>query len=437
MLALACLFGTPAAAQTAASQAPAAIAPPSTAPAPPAPPQTLTGDWGGLRTQLSNEGVDISSGFKGEVAGNVHGGPPSKWAESGEFDLGATVDTRKLFGLIGGVFQTTITIREGAPSPGDLLQQAEEVYGRGNIARLTELWYRQKLFDDLLTIKFGRIPQGDFNNFSCDFMNLTFCGAPGGNIVGNYWYNWPIAQWAAWARVDVQDVDFKLGVTEINPKDLDLNFAPGWFSGSTGAMGQAEVGWSPKLGPNALQGHYQAGVWDDTSGGPDVLIGVDGRPFALTGLPPLHRSDRYGFYIQGEQQITGKAAYDPDGAGWTNKEGLSVFVNFVQADNATSILNNQFNAGLLYAGPFETRPNDSIGVASGWTNYNSRAAEALALANPGVAVPHREYPIEVFYSYQVLPWWDLRPDFQYIVHPAGLTHAGDEIFAGLRTDLKF
>ena len=154
---------------------------------PPAPQeqQTLTGDWGGLRTRLSNEGVDISSGFKGEFAGNVHGGPPSKSAESGEFDLGATIDTRKLFGLIGGTIQTTITVREGAPPPGGLLQQSEEVFGRGNIARLTQFWYQQKLFDDLLTLKFGRLPQGDFNNFSCDFMNLTFCGAPGGNLVGN------------------------------------------------------------------------------------------------------------------------------------------------------------------------------------------------------------------------------------------------------------
>jgi porin len=434
---LACVLAGPAGAQTAPSQTPSAAAPPTTAPAAPPQSQTLTGDWGGLRTQLSNEGVDISSGFKGEVAGNVHGGPPAKAAESGEFDLGATIDTRKLFGLIGGTIQTSITIREGAPPPGNLLQQSEEVYGRGNIARLTEFWYRQKLFDDLLTIKFGRIPQGDFNNFSCEFINLTFCGAPGGNIVGNYWFNWPIAQWAAWARVDVGDVDFKLGVTEINPRDLDLDFAPGWFGGSTGAMEQAEVGWSPKLGPNGLQGHYQAGVWYDTSGGDDVLVGADGRPFALTGLPPLHRDGRYGFYIQGIQQITGKAAYNPDGAGWTNKQGLSVFVNFIQADRATATLDQQFAAGLLYAGPFDTRPNDSIGVAAGWTSYNSRAAEALSLATPGVAVPHTEYPIEVFYSYQVQPWWDLRPDFQYVVHPGGLTHAQDEILVGLRTDLKF
>ena len=53
----------------------------------------------------------------------------------------------------------------------------------------------------------------------------------------------------------------------------------------------AELEYSPKFGPNALQGHYQAEFWDDTAGGPDVLLDATGRPFALTGLPPLHREE--------------------------------------------------------------------------------------------------------------------------------------------------
>jgi porin len=417
------------------SQSPSATAPSQASPPAPAA-ATLTGEWGGLRSQLRDEGVDITGGFKGEVAGNVRGPFPAKAAESGEFVLGATIDTRKLFGLVGGTLQTSISIREGAPPPGHLLQQSEEVFGRGNIARLAELWYRQKLFDDLLTLKFGRIPQGDFNDFSCEFMNLTFCGAPGGNIVGNYWFNWPIAQWAAWARVNSGDFDVTAGVYEINPRDLDLNFAPGLFSGATGAMAHVEAGWSPKFGASGLQGHYQAGVWRDSSGGPDVLIGADGRPFALTGLAALRRGDRYGFYIQGQQQLTGAATYDPD-SGWKNTKGLAFFFNFIEADRATSTLDNQFASGLIYAGPFDSRPNDAVGVAFGRTEYNSRAARAMALANPGAALPRAEYPIEVYYSYQVEPWLTVRPDFQYIANPGGFTHAPGEIMLGARTDIKF
>ena len=260
------------------------------------------------------------------------GGQREGAAEAGQFDLSVTIDTQKLFGWAGGTLQTSMTYRQGELLPVNLLQQPQEIYGRGDIARLVELSYEQKLLDNHLTVKFGRLPEGEFNDFSCDFANLTFCGPPAGNIVGNYWFNAPIAQWAAWGRIDVGNVDFRTGVYEFNPQDLDLNFSPGWFCCATGVTGQAEVGWSPKFGPNALQGRYQAGFWDDTAGGPDVLLDVTGRPFVLTGLPPLHRAEQYGVYVQGIQQITGTGAYDPEGDyrprkqnGWTTTKGLEWF----------------------------------------------------------------------------------------------------------------
>jgi porin len=410
--------------------------PPGAAQTQPPPPTTLTGDWGGLRTKLHDMGVDITAGYKEEATGNTYGDIPKQWAQAGEFDVGATLDAQKLWGVYGGVLQTTVTIRQGQPPPGDLLQQSIEVYGRGNIARLTEFWYRQKLFNDKLTIKFGRMPQGDFNNFSCDFVNLTFCGAPGGNIVGNYWFNWPIAQWAALARYDFGEYDVGAGVYEINPQDLDLQFSPGWFCCATGAMGHFELGWTPEFGPQKLVGHYQIGVWDSTAGGSDVLLGVNGQPYALTGLPPLHQPNAYGFYVQGQQQITGSATYNRD-SGWRNNHGLSVFFNFIQADRATATLDNQFSVGLTFAGLMPSRPGDTAGLAFGRTGYNSRAAESILLATPGVQVPQAEYPIEAFYSFQATPWWDVRPDFQYVIHPGGYVKASNEALIGLRTDITF
>jgi porin len=114
-----------------------------------------------------------------------------------------------------------------------------------------------------------------------------------------------------------------------------------------------------------------------------------------------------------------------------------VFFNFIQADRATATLDNQIAAGLLYAAPFASRPNDMIGVAIGRTNYNSRAAEAIELANPGMVVPRAEYPLEIFYSYNVRLGWNVRPDFQFIVHPGGFVQASSLVILGLRTDLEF
>jgi porin len=59
------------------------------------------------------------------------------------------------------------------------------------------------------------------------------------------------------------------------------------------------------------------------------------------------------------------------------------------------------------------------------------------LATPGVPIPRAEYPLEVYYSYQVQPWFTVRPDFQYIIQPGGFEHVANEVILGVRTDLKF
>jgi len=136
------------------------------------------------------------------------------------------------------------------------------------------------------------------------------------------------------------------------------------------------------------------------------------------------------------QQITGRASYDGDN-GWTDKSGLSLFFNFTQADRETATLDQQASFGLFYAAPFTSRPDDAIGAVFGWTDYNSRAAESLSLTSPGVPTPGREYPSEFYYKIQVTPWFDFRPDLQYIVHPGGYANVRNETIIGFKTDIKF
>ena len=71
-------------------------------------------------------------------------------------------------------------------------QQLQEIYGRGQTLHLTVFALHQDFFGGRLEWRFGRLPVGeDFASFPCDFQNLSFCGAPAGNIVGDYWINWP------------------------------------------------------------------------------------------------------------------------------------------------------------------------------------------------------------------------------------------------------
>ena len=311
-------------------------------------PDALFGDWWGVRSKLDDAGVKLSIGYKGEAAGNVSGGTSKASTETGQFAFTGAFDTGKIIGLDGGTVQATITYRQGydlgAKAGLGTLQQVQEVFGRGQTWRLTELWYQQVLADGALVLKVGRMPAGEFNTFDCDFQNLTFCGAPAGNITGTYWFNYPIAQWTGWAKLRRGDFYLKLGANEDNRNNLDNAF---FFSrgGAKGAILHAELGYTPNFADGKLPGRFQAGYWYNTSRDDDVLRDVNRDPFVLSGLPARQVKGQYGMYVQGEQQLTGEGKADPISGVITRKSGLNAFFNATRNDPATATTLDQETIG--------------------------------------------------------------------------------------------
>lgn len=70
---------------------------------------TLTGDWGGLRTQLLDRGINLTTIYTSELANNPRGGDEETTAYADEFAFGATFDFQRLFGWNGAHFQITVT----------------------------------------------------------------------------------------------------------------------------------------------------------------------------------------------------------------------------------------------------------------------------------------------------------------------------------------
>jgi porin len=403
-------------------------------------PDTLLGDWAGVRSGLKDAGITLSLGYKGEFAANVSGGERKLATENGQFALTGAFDMDRIAGIKGGTLQATVTYRHGddlSTRAGlGVLQQVQEVYGRGQTWRLTELFYQQRLADDHVILKVGRFPAGDFNTFDCDFMNLTFCGAPAGNITGNYWYNWPIAQWSGWAKFRTDTLYLKLGANEDNRNNLDNAF---FFSRGHphGVILHAEAGWTPTLGNGKLPALIKAGYWHTSGNDPDVLLDIEHQPIALTGLPALQRSGQYGMYLQGEMQVTGDAKRDPISDTITRNRGLNVFFNLTRNDPKTSTQLDQETVGLYYNAPFASRPKDHMGIAVGRTGYNGRAARALLLAAPGSEKPKAEYVGEIYYAAAVIPGLSVRPNVQYILNPGGYSHVTDVVILGTRFDVAF
>ncbi|RKH45459.1 carbohydrate porin [Corallococcus sicarius] len=388
-------------------------------------PPGLTGDWSGVRGLLFELGVSLQVRYATELAYNARGGKGHALRQAGQFDVGLGLDTEKLFGLPGGTFKFTFTHRNGNNLGADMelgtLQLVQEVYGRGNVGRITQLWYEQLLLDGRLHWKLGRVTVGeDSADFRCDFQNLTFCGAQPGNIVGNYWFNWPVSQWGTRLRLDTLKVAYvQLAAYEINPRNLDPSFYLGRFSGATGVMLPLELGWNPKFDGQRLEGLYKLGVWYNTSNANDVL------------LEGVQRSGRYGAYLVVRQQLT-----HVRGAA-NEAQGLSVFVRLTHTDRDTSAVDSQYTAGLGYTGLFG-RPDDDVGFALGRTHPNGRYVTSQRLKqqqDPTAPVSRSEYLGELYYSLHAMPWLVLRPNFQYI-RPGADERARDAIVLGLKGALS-
>ena len=411
----------------------------------------MFGDWSGTRGDLSAKGYDFKLDYTGEVGSNLHGGYNRDHATrySDQFALGMHMDLAKILGWHDAEFQLTLTDRNGDNISNDRINDprvggftsAQEVWGRGNITRITQLWYQQKFFDQRLDIKAGRFGEGEeFNSFPCDFQNLAFCGSQVGNWVGSVWYNWPVSQWALRVKYNITPQLYaQVGIFEQNPSNLenDNGFKLSG-SGTEGAMLPVELIWKPTL--SGLPGEYRAGYYYSTADANDVYKDRNGQPAAITGQDYRSASSRHGFWLGAQQQLTSVAS--------DNSRGLSVFANATVHDKKTNAIDNYVQGGIVYKGLFDARARDDIGFALARVHVNPAYRKNAEWHNRTLAVSDynnaaylpiqdTEYSAELYYGVHMANWLVLRPNLQYIRHPGGVTHIDDALIGGLKIQASF
>ncbi len=398
-------------------------------------------DWRDLRELLRDEGIDFRVSYVSETATNLQGGNQQLWRYTDQWTFWTKLDLEKLFGVPRAQFDVAITDRNGRNLSEDAglntLQQVQELYGRGQTWRWTEFYYEQSYLNGRLDWKTGRLPTGDdFDSFSCEFMNLTFCGSPPGNIAGSYWYSWPVSQWATRLKASFPGFGYvEFGAYAVNPSFLSTGNALnlGNPAGTAGVLAPFEIGWLPRV--HGLQGTYKIGAWYSSTTAADVVENTQYQPLAIAGGEPLMHHGQYGEYASFQQQLTAPS-------GPQSQRGLSVFLNVTHADRRTSTIDRQIAVGTLYTGPLAARPADELGFAVGETHVNPRIAEveqlqdALAYEDASeyepVPVQTSEWAEEVFYNVHVNGWLDVRPNFQYIVQPGGTSHNENAVIFGVR-----
>ena len=113
-----------------------------------------------------------------------------------------------------------------------------------------------------------------------------------------------------------------------------------------------------------------------------------------------------------------------------------------------NLIDFSLNAGIVMHEPILRRDDDTFGIGMGYAHVSRRAAalDADTALYTGAFTPIRggETYVEATYQYQVTPWMNVQPDFQYIINPgagiaspAGTQRVKDEAVLGMRTTILF
>ncbi|GLX88988.1 carbohydrate porin [Pseudomonas weihenstephanensis] len=406
----------------------------------------MTGDWGGERTRLIEQGIDIKADYVGEMGANLHGGYNNdKTARySDQFGLGVALDLQKLWGWDNTQAKIQLTNRNGQNISNDrvgdpragTLSSSQEVYGRGHMVRLTQLWIQHQFLDGKLDVKAGYFGEGeDFNTFPCEFQNLAFCGSQVGNWATNIWYNWPVSQAALRVKYNITpELYAQIGAYNQNPSQLEHgNGFKLSGSGTKGTVLPVELVWSPKV--NDLPGEYRVGYYKSTAPADDVSVDI-----TSTGKDYRVRDSKHGYWFVVQQQLT---THNGDAS-----RGLHIAANATFHDKATNIVDNYQSLMLVYKGPFDARPKDDIGIGAARIHVNDDVKKSAELINASIGVtdysdasysPLRstEYNYELNYGFHVTNWLTVRPNLQYIAHPGGVDKVDNALVAGLKIQSTF
>ncbi|MCC3749166.1 carbohydrate porin [Rouxiella badensis] len=378
---------------------------------------TLTGDWGGARAQLKNDGVTLSGEYVSETAGVLHGGESYGTRYAQQVKVGATFDLNKMFDAEhAGTLQVTINDRRGRSTSSDLVGNrlpVQEDVG-GEYTRLSEFSYANWLLTPKLTYKVGLMAMGnDFGGMPIlgNFVNAGFDAHPLSLSGSSGWGNYPTAHFGGELRYDFNESwALHTAIFNVNPQ---TNSAPSkafkpFSSGTTGAIIPVELIYSYH---GFLPGQYKFGYYHDTS------------KVARIGDSQSKSSGRSGGYVLADQTVWQSQAL--------KSQNLHVFGQWTTTDAATAPFRHWYAAGLILNGPFESRPKDSIAIGYGKASYNRksrdvdianmRAAGNYAGADAAENLSMAEQLVELSYNVQATPWLSVRPSLQYDKDPGAFS----------------
>jgi porin len=429
---------------------------------------SLLGDMWGVRSFLSKYGVTLTILETSEVLGNVSGGVHQGVDYDGLTQMQLQLDTQRAFHFYGGTFNVSgLQIHGDNLSANNLLTlQTASGIEADRATRVWELWYQQKFLDeDRMDVKIGEqsldqefmVSQnaGLFVNTMFGWPMLPSADLPGGGPA------YPLAAPGIRLRVrPINGLTFLAGVFNGSPvvnntgDPQQQNPSGTSFPVNGGALAIGEVQYSfPALGSmvysgqsQTLAGVYKLGFWYDTESFADQEYNNDGESLASVttfAMPMTHHGD-YAFYGVMDQMIW-RDSMDEDG-----DRSISWFARAMGTpDEDRNLIDFSLNAGLTFHEPIYHRDDDTCGIGMGFAKVGDHAAglDEDTSFYTGAYYPVRssETFVEATYQYQLTPWCQIQPDFQYVFNPGGGIpnpdspgqRVKDEAVLGVRLNILF
>ncbi len=387
-------------------------APPEAAPSAQGFESNLTGGWWGERQRLLDAGITLGATLTLEGFDNFRGGlataPPVLAATT---DLNLALDTEKLLGWRGGEFYADLEDHAGR-NPTAALVGDLQVFDKQNSSpylQLFEIWYQQKLWNDELRIKIGKVDANtEFSviDNGLPFLNsstqvsptiFVFPTTPDPMPSANLFFT-PNEFWYADFGAYYANRSDRFGDLVDDPASVQRTEGGAFLIGETGLKWSA----APLL---EKDGNLKAGAWEHTG--------------TFTRFDGTRQQGTYGGYA-----ILDQTLWQPQGEPRAGR-GVRTFLEYGATQDDINAVDRHLGGGVTWTGPIAWRPGDIIGLSPQYAHISSQA---------GLAHPY-ELAVETFYQWQLTAWAFLQPDVQYIVHPGGANP--NALVGALRLQINF
>src|SRR5262245_6947261 len=354
-----------------------------------------------LHSSTEQRGVNLTREYTGEVFGNLTGGIKTGATYEGLVKLSLQFDLAKLAGWNGASIYGSMLYPHGEgltdQFTGDFNRLSSiDAY---DSVRLFELWFQQKVCEDLFSLRIGQM-SADQEFYQSTSSNLFINSCFGTFPTISFGTNLPIYPVGGLgARIDYRpnsDLAFRAALFDSNPGIQNLNDKHGTrfhLSPNAGLIFIAEGVYQGNATPanRGLVGAYTLGVY------------YDSRQYTGDFVQPVHGANG-GLYAIVDQVVYRPEPYVDEKS---SKRGLSIFSSCAVAPSDRNLVSFYIDAGFNYIGLVPGRDNDITGIAVSYTKISDDLVRNSAIVHSG-----HETVIEATYRIQLNDHLYLQPDVQ-------------------------